>query len=87
MLDTQRSLYDCRPLTVRVKLQAGDRITEILAWTTPALQENTNIAGPTVRYTLPEWPVTRFKVRVEVDGKPEYNSEYTLLYRKAHKTN
>lgn len=81
------SFTPSEPLTVRVKLQAGNRTIELLDWTTPALSENKNIQGPTVRFDLPEWPVTRFKVWLEVDEKPEYNSEYTLLYRTKTKNN
>ncbi|MDD6210196.1 MAG: glycoside hydrolase family 2 TIM barrel-domain containing protein [Bacteroidales bacterium] len=66
--------------TLRAKLQCENDTIEILRWDSPALQPNQNIAGPTVRYRLPHWQGDRFKLLIEVDGKPEYNSEYTLLY-------
>lgn len=69
------------PGKLRVKLQAGNETIEILTWDTPTTEKNTNLAGPTARFKLPKWTVDRFKLILEVDGKPEYNSEYTLLYR------
>ena len=66
-------------ITVRIK--AGNSETVLLTWEFPGLKENTNLAGPTVRFKLPEWETDRFQILLEVDGKPEYNSEYTLAYK------
>ncbi len=66
---------------VSVKLIGGDQEFELLQWEYPSLQENTNLKGPETKpFVLPPWNVDRFKLVLEVDGKPEYSSEYTLLY-------
>ena len=56
------------------------RSVEVMKWDTPALPANENVAGPIVRFRLPNWQHGMFKLLLEVEGKPEYNSEYTLLY-------
>lgn len=70
-----------KPGKLSVKLQAGDEIVEILSWDAPVTEKNTNLAGPTARFKLPKWDTTRFKLLLEVEENPEYNSEYTLLYK------
>ncbi len=66
----------------RISLVAAGQKTEILTWTPKTAPENTNVEGPTARFKLPHWGnIDRFKVVIEVDGQPQYNSEYTLLYR------
>ena len=67
-------------LPVTVKLQCGNQTVEVMKWDTPTLPANENVAGPIVRFRLPNWQHDRFKLLLEVEGKPEYNSEYTLLY-------
>ena len=54
---------------------------EILKWKSPVIEKNRNLAGPTVRFLLPKWDVKFFKLIVEVENHPEYNSEYTLIYQ------
>jgi beta-mannosidase len=67
--------------TVVVKV-IGDEEYIVREWEFPALKPNTNIKGPTVRFVLPPWEVDRFKVLLEVTDRPEWNSEYILLYRR-----
>ena len=67
---------------ITVKVSAGKEQITLLEWNYRQLAANSNQPGPTVRYKLPSWTVDRFKVFLEVDGHPEYNSEYTLSYRK-----
>jgi beta-mannosidase len=68
---------------VIVKLIAGNDSTELLRWEYSALPVNANLAGPTtIPIRLPEWNMDRFKLVVEMVGKPEYSSEYTLLYER-----
>jgi len=45
------------------------------------MSANINQAGPTVRYKLPAFKSDRFRILLEVEGHPEYNSEYTLAYQ------
>lgn len=69
------------PGRVRVKLVAeGSGELVLLNWDHRDLNPNENLAGPTARGILPKWNTDRFKLVLEVEGYPEYNSEYTLLY-------
>ena len=70
---------------VTIKIAAGDQQITVLEWNYNPMSANTNQTGPTVRYKLPAWTSNRFRVLLEVDGHPEYNSEYTLAYRNAKK--
>ena len=66
---------------VAIKLASGKERITLLKWDYKPMEANTNQAGPTVRYSLPAWHVDRFKVLLEVEGHPEFNSEYTLAYK------
>ena len=66
---------------VKIKLVAGTSELILLNWDFNALKANVNQAGPTVRCKLPAWGTDRFKMVLEVEGHPEYNSEYTLAYQ------
>ena len=66
---------------VSVKIVADGKELSLLKWEFPELKANINQAGPTVRCILPAWKADRFKVILEVEGHPEYNSEYTLAYQ------
>ena len=65
---------------VKIKLVAGTSELVVLNWDFGSMKANVNQAGPTVRCKLPAWSTDRFKVVLEVEGHPEYNSEYTLAY-------
>lgn len=66
---------------VKVKLVGAGGELVLLNWDYDSLKANQNQAGPTVRCNLPAWKTDRFKVVLEVEGHPEYNSEYTLAYQ------
>ena len=67
---------------VTVKIAAsGEAPITLLKWEYNKLQANINQEGPMARYQLPGWKADRFKVLLEVEGHPEYNSEYTLAYQ------
>jgi beta-mannosidase len=66
---------------VKIKLVAGTSEIILLNWDFNAMKANVNQTGPTVRCKLPAWKTDRFKVILEVEGHPEYNSEYTLAYQ------
>ena len=66
---------------VKIKLVAGTSELVLLNWEFSTMKSNVNQAGPTVRCKLPAWKTDRFKVVLEVEGHPEYNSEYTLAYQ------
>lgn len=66
---------------VTIKMAGSGPETELLKWEYQPLIANINEAGPTVRCNLPAWETDRFKIILEVEGHPEYNSEYTLVYQ------
>ncbi len=66
---------------VNIKLVAGNSELMLLSWDYNLLKANENQAGPTARGILPAWKTDRFKVVVEVEGHPEFNSEYTFAYQ------
>lgn len=68
---------------VIAKLKAGDQEVHLLDWKFDALEANKNAEGPTVRINLPKWETDSFELIVEVEGKPEYTSKYTMLYGKS----
>lgn len=55
----------------------------LLAWDYPELQQNTNMAGPIIRYILPYRATRQMKLRIRVQGKTFMDSEYILLYSPA----
>lgn len=66
---------------VKIKLVSGSSEIALLNWDYAAMKANMNQAGPTVRVKLPAWKTDRFKLVMEVEGHPEFNSEYTLAYQ------
>jgi beta-mannosidase len=61
---------------------AGDEETVILVWDFPEIPANRNLKGPTARFLLSqEWKSEMIDLILEVDGKPEYRSEYSLLLK------
>jgi beta-mannosidase len=68
--------------TIIIKIQFENEEIIILKWISPVAAENTNLVGPMARYKLPyREKSTQFKILIQVVEKPEYNSEYTLLFR------
>ncbi len=66
---------------VTIKIVSEETAVTILDWEYTSMNENINQAGPTIRYKLPAWKTDRFRILLEVEGHPEYNSEYTLAYQ------
>lgn len=67
---------------ITVKIEAdGEKIT-LLEWNYLHMLASVNQPGPTVRFKLPSWNTDRIKILLEVEGHPEFNSVYTLAYRK-----
>jgi len=65
---------------VEVTISAGEQTVVIFNWDFPPVEKNKNIAGPTVRYTLPHFDSDRITLTLKVEGHPEWNSHYTLIY-------
>lgn len=67
---------------VKVKLvYDNNKEIEFLNWNFPGADENKNCTGPTARVVLPKMSSPFFKIKLEYVGKPEYNSEYTFIYK------
>jgi len=66
---------------IHIKLVADNEEIEVGTWAFSAPESNTNLPGPTIRWQLPRWDMDSFKLVLEAEGKPEYNSEYMLLYK------
>jgi beta-mannosidase len=50
-------------------------------WNFPAIPANTNLAGPTLRFTLPHLTPGPLILNLNVPGHPEWDSTYCLLAR------
>jgi len=66
---------------VKIKIVTVNSEMELLVWEFKGMKANENQAGPTARCKLPAWTTYRFKVILEVENHPEYNSEYTFAYQ------
>jgi beta-mannosidase len=66
---------------VTIKIVADGSEISLLKWEYPEMKANINQSGPTVRFRLPAWKTDRFKIILEVEGHPEYNSDYILAYQ------
>lgn len=66
---------------ITVFLQYDDRKVELLAWDCPGAEPFKNIQGPTMHFRIPSMKSNLFTVRVKVDGHPEFESVYKLLYK------
>lgn len=65
--------------SVKISVRIGDREEEIMTWDYKNVAINTNVQGPTVRYSL---PVVEDADTVEIIlDCGEYSSKYTLIYR------
>jgi beta-mannosidase len=73
--------HEVKPGKVTVKIVSGSEEIVLTTWDYKAMQANANQAGPVVQHKLPLWAGDRFKVILEVEGHPEYDSEYTLAYK------
>lgn len=60
--------------------------TQLLSWSFDALEPGENGRGPTARWRIPNAPAARFQLEVVVNGKPEWSSDYTLLYARKQET-
>jgi beta-mannosidase len=70
------------PALVKVKLiYDGNKEMNLLNWDFPGTSDHKNFEGPTAKTILPKMNSPFFKIKLEVEGKPEYNSEYTFIYR------
>lgn len=66
---------------MRVKLISGNRTMDLGTWEFESAGPNTNIQGPDVGGILPPWDEDRFILHLEVEGHPEFSSDYHFLYK------
>lgn len=66
---------------VKISLNSGSNHLPIGSWDFKELNSNENLKGKEISVTLPNWPAGQVKLLLEVDGKPEWNSEYTFLLK------
>jgi beta-mannosidase len=64
---------------MRVFLKSGDEKNEVGNWEFISVSPNENLEGPVVETVLPEFQPGKMTLLLEVEGRPELNSEYDLL--------
>ena len=69
-------------LKVTAELWAVDQKLSSLLWETGKVKSQTNIRGITLRQQLPAMETDKLHLRLSVENFPEYNSDYTLIYRR-----
>jgi beta-mannosidase len=70
-------------MKITAVLECGSRSENVLEWDCSGAAPETNTAGPTARIRLPLWDEDRFTLHLRVEGRPQYDSSYELLYRRA----
>lgn len=63
------------------KIVAGNQSIPVGTWDFGITEQNTNLKGPEFSIQLPTLLSGLFKLILEVDDHPEYNSEYMLLFK------
>jgi len=53
---------------------------ELIAWDCSGAEGFRNVQGPTVKTKIPQMKTNLFTIQVRVEGKPQYNSTYMLLF-------
>ena len=67
------------PGMLKATLMSGKKIRELGSWEFGPVEPNTNLEGPVLKGVFPRWVSEGFTLRLEVEGHPEYSSEYTFL--------
>ena len=72
--------------TLVAKIAVNGKEIEIARWSFDKMESLKNTEGPIIApYKLPFWHTKLFSLILDVEGKPEYRSEYTLLYESVSK--
>jgi beta-mannosidase len=64
---------------MKVFLKSGNEKMEIGNWEFSSASSNENLEGPIVKTILPNFRPGKMTLILEVEGRPEWNSEYDLL--------
>jgi hypothetical protein len=68
--------------TVRAFLQTASERTELASWACPGAPANTHVVGPKVSGKVPDGTGQTFDLVLEVEGRPELGSRYTLVFKR-----
>ena len=68
--------------SVTVSLVMGTQKVAVGTWNYNGLKANNNLRGQEYKAVVPDWPAGAFKLILEAEGHPEWDSEYTLLIKK-----
>ena len=66
------------PAKVKVFIQYDNMEKEFISWDCPGSDPFKNAQGPTANIKIPPMTSPFFSIQIRVEGKPEYNSTYTL---------
>ncbi|SDE26407.1 beta-mannosidase [Paenibacillus sp. UNCCL117] len=80
LLNDSPNALEAGRMEAYVTIGSGERRL-LLTWDYADAKPNENLRGPTARYKLPGTAGERIKLELVVDGKPEWSSAYTILYR------
>ena len=64
---------------VTASLVMGSRKVLLGTWQYNNLKANVNLKGQEFMLDIPDWPAGEFRLLLEAEDKPEWNSEYTLM--------
>ena len=65
---------------VQVIMQYDGTEKVLLSWDFPGAEGFKNVQGPSIKTKIPLMKTNLFYIRVYVEGKPQYNSTYMLLF-------
>ena len=65
---------------IRVVIQYDGTEKEITSWDCPGGDGFKNIEGPPVKIRIPGMKTNLFSIHIRVEGKPQYNSTYLLVF-------
>ncbi len=64
---------------MKIYLKSGDVIKEAGTWQFAPVSPNENLKGPVIETIIPGFQPGKMTLILEVEGRPEWNSEYDLL--------
>jgi beta-mannosidase len=68
--------------TVKATIKSGNITVNLGKWDFGKIEPNKNLEGPVVEVNLPDFDSQKMTLLLEVEGHPEWNSEYDLLFVK-----
>jgi beta-mannosidase len=66
--------------TIEACLQLGDKAVLLLRWDHPEIPAGENLPGPVIIFRLPGSEPGRMTLKLKSVGRPELDSEYTLVF-------